>query len=301
MKTLKGFHVGANWLWVLALASAAQLTAQPAAAPGNTHPLWEARGKSNSVFLLGSIHFAKDDIYPLAKPIEQAYERSSIIVFEADLGEMKSLETQARLLKAGMSPAGKTLGQQVGKETYSALQSWLKNSGGEPSMLDQMKPWLASVTVVALELQKLGFNPSQGIDEHFYSRAKGGKKEIRGLETVDFQVDLFANLSDEDSELFLKSMLEDTARFPKIFADVIEAWKTGDAAKIEALLLEITRKYPAIYKKFLTDRNRVWFPKIEEFLTGDKNVFVVVGMGHLVGSDGVVQLLRKKGIRVEQL
>ena len=301
MKTVKGFHVGANWLWVLALTSAAQLAAQPAAAPRNTHPLWEARGKSNSVYLLGSIHFAKDDIYPLAKPIEQAYERSSIIVFEADLGEMKSMETQARLLKAGMSPAGKTLSQQVGKETYSALQSWLKNAGGEPSMLDQMKPWLASVTMVVLELQKLGFNPSQGIDEHFYSRAKGGKKEIRGLETVDFQVDLFANLSDEDSELFLKSMLEDTARFPKIFADVIEAWKTGDAAKIEALLLEITKKYPAIYKKFLTDRNRVWFPKIEEFLTGDKNVFVVVGMGHLVGSDGVVQLLRKKGIRVEQL
>ena len=301
MKTVKGFHVGANWLWVLALTSAAQLAAQPAAAPRNTHPLWEARGKSNSVFLLGSIHFAKDDIYPLAKPIEQAFEGSSIIVFEADLGEMKSLETQARLLKAGMSPAGKTLGQQVGKETYSALQSWLKNSGGEPSMLDQMKPWLASVTVVALELQKLGFNPSQGIDEHFYSRAKGGKKEIRGLETVDFQVDLFANLSDEDSELFLKSMLEDTARFPKIFADVIEAWKTGDAAKIEALLLEITKKYPAIYKKFLTDRNRVWFPQIEELLAREKNVFVVVGMAHLVGSDGVVQLLKKKGIRVEQL
>src|SRR5437899_6514759 len=149
MKTVKGFHVGANWLWVLALTSAAQLAAQPAAAPRNTHPLWEARGKSNSVYLLGSIHFAKDDIYPLAKPIEQAYERSSIIVFEADLGEMKSMETQARLLKAGMSPAGKTLSQQVGKETYSALQSWLKNSGGEPSMLDQMKPWRASVSVVA--------------------------------------------------------------------------------------------------------------------------------------------------------
>ncbi len=301
MKTVKGFPVGANWLWVLALTSAAQLAAQPATAPRNTHPLWEARGKSNSVYLLGSIHFAKDDFYPLAKPIEQAYERSSIVVFEADLGEMKSMETQARLLKAGMSPAGKTLGQQVAKETYSALQSWLKNSGGEPSMLDQTKPWLASVTVVALELQKLGFNPSQGIDEHFYSRAKADKKEIRGLETVDFQVNLFSNLSDEDSELFLKSMLEETARFPKIFAEVIEAWKTGDGAKIEPLLLEITKKYPAIYKKFLTDRNRVWFPKIEEFLTGDKNVYVVVGMAHLVGSDGVVQLLRKKGIRVEQL
>ena len=263
--------------------------------------MWEARGKSNSVYLLGSIHFAKDDLYPLAKPIEQAYERSAIVIFEADLGEMKSMETQASLLKTGMCPAGETLSQQVSKETYSALQSWLKNTGGEPSMLDPMKPWLASVTVIALELQKLGFNPNKGIDEHFFSRAKTDQKEIRGLETVDFQINLFANLSREDSELFLKSMLEDSARFPKIFADVIQAWKTGDAAKIEPLLLEITKQYPAIYKKFLSDRNRVWFPKIEELLTGDKNVFVVVGMAHLVGSDGVVQLLRKKGIRVEQL
>jgi len=84
-------------------------------------------------------------------------------------------------------------------------------------------------------------------------------------------------------------------------ADVIAAWKTGDATKIEPLLLETTRKYPEVYKKFLTDRNRVWFPKIEELLTRDKNVFVVVGMAHLVGKDSVVDLLKTKGFRVEQL
>ena len=301
MRPFNRFHPGATWLWLLALTSVGHLAAQPAAAPRNANPLWEARGKSNSVYLLGSIHFAKDDIYPLAKPIEQAYERSSVVVFEANLGEMKSMKTQASLLQAGMCPPGETLSQLVGKDTYSALQSWLKKTGGQPSMLDQMKPWLASVTLVVLELQKLGFNPSQGIDEHFFSRAKSDQKEIRGLETVDFQIGLFANLTREESELFLKSMLEDTDRFPKIFADVIEAWKTGDAAKIEPLLLEITKKYPAVQKKFLTDRNRVWLPKIEELLARDKNVLIVVGMAHLVGSDGLVQLLKKKGIRVEQL
>jgi uncharacterized protein YbaP (TraB family) len=301
MKRVKRFHVGPNWVWVLAALSVGQLAAQPATASRTTHPLWEARGKSNRVYLLGSIHFAKNDFYPLAKPIEEAYERSSLVVFEANLGAMKSMETQASLLKAGVCPPGETLSQQVAQETYSALQAWLKNNAVPPSMFDQMKPWLASVTLVALELQKLGFNPNQGIDEHFYSRAKGDKKEIRGLETVDFQIDLFAKLSREDSELFLKSMLDDTERFPKIFADVIEAWKTGDAAKLEPLLLEVTKKYPAIYKKFLTDRNRVWLPQIEELLTGEKDVFVVVGMAHLVGSDGVVQLLKKKGVRVEQL
>jgi len=301
MKSVKRFGIGARWLLIVALMAGDRLAAQPAKPAKDLHPLWEARGKGGSVYLLGSIHFAKDDIYPLAKPMEQAYERSSIVVFEADLGEMKSLETQTKLLKVGMCPAGETLSQHVGKETYTALQSWLKNAVGEPSALDPMKPWLASMSVVALELQKLGFNPNQGIDEHFYSQAKSDKKEIRGLETVDFQISLFADLSTEDNELFLKSMLEDADRFPKIFADVIEAWKSGNASKIEPLLLEITRKYPAIHKKFLTDRNRVWLPKIEELLRGEKNVFVVIGMAHLVGKDGLVELLKKKGFRVEQL
>ncbi len=301
MKRVKGFWIGANWLWIVALASVAQVAAQPKTVPSNTHPLWEVRGKSNTVYLLGSIHFAKSEFYPLAKPIEQAYERSSIVVFETDLGAMKSLGTQAALLKAGMCPAGETLRQQVSPETYAALQSWHRNTGGQPSLLDPMKPWLASVTVLALELQKLGFNPGQGIDAHFYARAKADKKEIRGLETVSFQIDLFGNLSRADSELFLKATLEDTARFPKIFADMIEAWKIGDSAKIEPLLMETTRKYPAIHRKFLADRNRAWLAQIEEFLTRETNVFVVVGMVHLVGKDGVVQLLKNKGIRVEQL
>src|ERR1051325_7324774 len=121
MKPVKGFRLGANWSWLLAWAWAGQLVAQPAVAPRDAHPLWEARGKSNSVYLLGSMHFAKEDMYPLAKPIEQAYDGSSLIVFEADLGEMKSMETQASLIKAGMCPPGEDLSQQVGPETYSAL------------------------------------------------------------------------------------------------------------------------------------------------------------------------------------
>src|SRR5437879_2221352 len=178
MNSFIGFRGRASWLLLLALTLAERAAAQPANAPDTAHSLWEVRGKSNSVYLFGSIHFAKEDFYPLAKPIEQAYERCSIIMFEVNLGEVKSLETQTKLLKAGMCPAGETISQRLSKETYSALQSWLKNAVGEPSALDQMKPWLASVSVIALELQKLGFNPNQGIDEHFYSRAETDKKKI---------------------------------------------------------------------------------------------------------------------------
>jgi len=53
-------------------------------------------------------------------------------------------------------------------------------------------------------------------------------------------------------------------------------------------------------KKLLLDRNRAWIPKLEEFLKSDKAVLVVVGAGHLVGKDSVVELLTAKGYKVEQ-
>jgi len=292
------FLVG--WLLLAVPASTARLTAQPPATSRTAHPLWRVQGKTNAVYLLGSIHFCKSDFYPLPKPIEEAYQRSAAVVFEADLGKLESAETQAKLLAAGMYPAGETLSQHVSPETYSALQSKLHSTVGQPTAFDQFKPWLAGVVLVTLELQKLGFDPNQGIDKHFYRKAQSDKKQIVPLETVEFQMGLFTALSKEEQELLLKSTLQDIGRFPEIFGDVIRSWKTGDANKLEALLLEIMKEYPVIHKKFLTDRNRDWLPKIEKLLQEGKDAFVVVGMAHLVGEGGLAGLLKKKGLKVDQ-
>jgi uncharacterized protein YbaP (TraB family) len=50
----------------------------------------------------------------------------------------------------------------------------------------------------------------------------------------------------------------------------------------------------------VTDRNLAWMPPIEGLLAGDSDTMVVVGSLHLVGEDGLVNLLRKRGYRVEQ-
>jgi len=280
--------------------SAEPLVAQQPAASRTSLPLWKIQAGTNAVYLLGSIHFCKSDFYPLAKPIEEAYRQSGVLVFEADPGKLESIDAQTTLLKDGMLPAGESLSQQVSKETYAALQARLKSTIGEGAMFDRFKPWLAAVTLSVIEIQKLGFDPRQGIDLHFYQQAKADGKQIVPLETVEFQLGLFTALSKADQELFLKSTLEDIERFPEIFGDVVQSWKTGDTKKLEPLLLKITREYPAIYKKFVTDRNRVWLPQVEKLAREEKAAFVVVGMGHLVGEGSLVDLLAKKGLKVEQ-
>ena len=269
--------------------------------PTARHSLWKVPGKTNAVYLFGSIHFLKKDFYPLPAPIEDAFRNSQTVVFETDLAELEDLKTQFKLLQLGQFPAGETLEKNISKETYAKLQAKLKGTAGLNTMLDQFRPWMAAVTLVVFEIQKLGFDPNNGIDKYFHRQALKDKKQIEGLETVDFQTGLFADLSKEDQESFLKETLDDIDGFSKTFDDIIDGWKTGDSKKVEGLMLDSMRKYPAIYKKFVTDRNERWVPKIEGLLRSGKDAFVVVGAGHLVGTNGVVELLKKKGIPVQQL
>ena len=156
------------------------------------------------------------------------------------------------------------------------------------------------MTLTLLELQKLGVDPQYGLDKHFFGRARREGKQIVPLETVDFQIGLATDFSKEEGELFMKITLDDIDKATKEATKMLKAWQTGDADTLEKLLNEASHQAPAVFKRLLTDRNQRWVPRIEEWLRGDKNVLVVVGAGHLVGADGVVELLRKKGLKVTQ-
>ena len=275
--------------------------AEQAAKASSKHSLWKVQGKTNAVYLFGSIHFLKKEFYPLDAPIEEAFKKSQTVVFETDIAELESPKNALKLMTLGQFPEGETLEKHLTKETYAKLQKKLKEASVPATLLEQLRPWMAAVTLVVFEIYKLGFEPSNGIDKYFHRQALEAKKKIEGLETVEFQTSLFADLAKEDQEAFLKQTLDDLDQFEKSFNDIIEGWQTGDAKKIEDLLLDPMRKYPAIFKKFLTDRNERWVPKIEDLLRSGQNVFVVVGAGHLVGTNGVVELLKKKGLTVRQL
>ena len=279
------------------------LGAQTKTPPATTarHSLWKIEGKTNAVYLFGSIHFLKQEFYPLDAAIEDAFKKAGTVMFETDLSAAEDLSAQLKILQMAQYPAGETLADNLTAETYRAFQKKVKELTGIEKMFDQFKPWMASMTLLIFELQRLGFNPQSGLDKHFYDQAKTDKKKISWFESPEFQIKLLDDFSKEDQERFLKSTLEDLDRFEKVFSEIINAWKTGDAKKIDTLISDDMRKYPSLYKKLLTDRNQSWLPKIEEILKSGPDTFIVVGAAHLVGKDGVVELLTKKGYKIQQL
>jgi len=282
-------------LWTFAAAAQTNSKAAPA-----RHTLWKIEGRSNVVHLLGSVHVLKKADYPLAALIEAAFSNASIVAFETDIAALDDPAQAMKLLARSQLPEGQTLESQLSPETYKLWTSQLEASGLPPQMFDSFAPGMAAMTVTMLEMQKLRLDPKYGVDKHFFARARETGKEIVPLEPVDFQINLLTGFTKEEGEALLKATLKDMATLKKDLGELLDAWKTGDAPKLEKLLNEAMKESPAIYKRMLTDRNQSWLPKIEELARGQKNAIVIVGAAHLVGKDGVAELLRAKRWKVTQ-
>jgi uncharacterized protein YbaP (TraB family) len=279
----------------------AWLPLEALSAPAQTHhSLWKISGRTNTVFLLGSAHFLKPSDYPLPAVIENAFSNSATVVFETDIDKLQSLDVQMRLLKKAQLPQGQTLRQQLSTNTYAAFQEHLKRTGLAEVIFQQLKPALAAMTLEVVAMQKAGLDPTQGLDQHFFNLAEKAGKKIEPLETVDFQIDLITGFSPEEGELIMKSTLEDIDTAEKELGELLNAWRNGDTQTLQKLLNHAMADAPAIFKRLVTDRNRQWLPKIAEWCRLDQSVIVIVGAGHLVGPEGVVELLRKQGLKVVQ-
>jgi uncharacterized protein YbaP (TraB family) len=264
------------------------------------HCLWEIETSASKVYLLGSLHLLKSDAYPLAAEIDSAYRHSQKVVFETDIGAMEDPAVQARMLGMAMYPEGQTLLQHIPPDMQKALKKKLSDLGLPMEAMVRFKPWFLAVTLTTLELQRLGFSALSGIDVHYYGRAQSDEKALDFFESVDYQLDLLGNMSADDQKSFLGQTLKDLEIAAEMADDMMRYWQNGQAKKLHALLFKSFEDYPEIENRLLLQRNKDWVEQIESMMGGPENVFIVVGAGHLIGPQSVVDLLREKGYKVKQ-
>ena len=262
--------------------------------------LWRVESKDNTVYLLGSIHVLQEKNYPLAPSIYNAFNQCGTIMFEVDLGGLSSPMNQLHLLTKGLYTNGDTLKTVLSPDRYETAKSLMAERGHNIENFNRMKPWMAATAVTALELQKMGFEGEFGVDRHIFEKAQESKVDIVGLETVEYQLGLFDNLPVKVQEYFLIQSLEDLKNVESRVKGMVKAWEGGDVEELEALLAGM-KEYPELYQSLVVTRNQNWLPQIEQRLQKRGPVFVVVGALHLLGDEGILAGLAKKGYRVEQM
>jgi uncharacterized protein YbaP (TraB family)/23S rRNA maturation-related 3'-5' exoribonuclease YhaM len=285
---------------LLVLFLALPLFAQKRAKPEKRNFLWEVRSETATAHLLGSIHLFKKEMYPLDREIEEAFHRSGVLVVEADLLAGEGGERQKRILQGALYPESDSLANHISKETRDLLTRMFPVLSLDS--VSRLKPWALAMTLAVQEYQKMGWDYEYGIDVYFLKKAANGK-QVREIEHPDFVIDMLNGFSDEHQDLFLQYTLLDLDGIEEKTDSIIRAWTAGDAAAMEKILSGIIHEHPRLLPMvdaLLYKRNVNMAARIEEYLKEKGEFFVVVGAAHLVGEKGIVELLKKKGIPVEQ-
>jgi uncharacterized protein YbaP (TraB family) len=282
----------------LVLASLPVVAQTQGTEPSGKTFMWRTDNGGTTLYLLGSIHALREDAYPLPTVIDAAFTQAEVVVFEIDLDDMTTAAIQ--LMTVGTLDEGVNLESVVGPEIWAEFADHVAETGFQPSFFQGMRPWMAALTLTAFELSSQGYVSTAGLDTHLSQRAKESGKERRALETAEYQVSLFAELSPEQSLAFLRYTLSDLESIIPEMDELYLDWRTGDVEPVEQLLLEGFEEFPEVFERMVVERNRAWIPQIEELLAGERDAMVVVGSMHLVGEIGLVNLLREKGYTVEQ-
>jgi uncharacterized protein len=263
---------------------------------------WQAEVGESTFHLLGSVHVAKPDLYPLDARIEGAFAESDVLVLELVLDEAAQLEAAQRMMMLGRLPAGKRLNDVVAPETWELLVRRQSERNLPLFGLRGFRPWFVALTVTTQALEREGFSSEHGIDEHFRRAAAERNQRVEPLETLDSQLALFTSLTPEAEEQMLRQTLEDLDSYASELSAAFRLWSAGDAAGVDELLVApMQKEYPALFKQLFADRNRAMVERMLELAKVPGHYFVVVGAGHLVGSSGIVALLGSRGIPARQL
>ncbi len=263
--------------------------------------LWRVQSKTSTLYILGSVHLLKKESYPLDPVMDNAFNNVQKLVLEVDQDSLEQPSTVEMILSKGMYGDSRTLKACVSPETYEMAAKRTAELGMPIEKLSKFKPWLLSITIAAGKLLQLGFDPNLGVDKHFSRKAKEAKKPVIPLETIEYQISRFDEMTPSTQEAMLLQTLKDQEIMEKEFNKIVECWAAGDAASMEALMLKSFEQFPEVYEKLITERNRNWLPQIDSLLGQSESCLVVVGALHLVGKDGIIEMLRRKGHTVEQL
>lgn len=256
--------------------------------------LWQISGNGlqKPSYLFGTFHLMCKDDVQFSEQLKTAVGNAATVYMELDMDD-------PALMLSGMTmmtmKGGKKLTDFYSKEEYKKIELFFKDSLGAPlSFLQTIKPFML---VALLYPKMMPCKSVSGVEEELMKLAKTQKKEIKGLETMELQAAVFDSIPYEEQAKELLKSIDSMDLNKKNFDTMIRVYKSQRLSAIEALFNKSELGMQNHEDILLDRRNINWVEQLGAILKTE-NVFIAVGAGHLVGKNGLITLLRKKGYKV---
>jgi hypothetical protein len=267
----------------------------------NEPALWVARDGDSTLYLYGTIHVRKAGAAwggPLA---EKALNEAQEVWTEVEIDPAKDQAMGPLVQQLGFD-ATRPLSQRLPPPRLAQLQAAATALNIPVQALDPMRPWFAGLTLSLVPILQAGYDPQSGVDRAIDRLAEASGKKMRWFETSEQQLGFLAGLSEPVQLQMLYEALDEYGEGPAMVKEMEAAWEKGDAEGLDRLVVgEIAATYPELHDVLFVRRNEAWTQTLMAELQGAGVDFVAVGAGHLVGKDSVVEMLRKRGVKVERV
>ncbi len=290
---------------------------------GSLGLLWKAEGNGNTLYLLGSIHTDRGNLYPFHKQLRDIITGVELAAFELDFNSQEGIDEFTAMQ---MYSDGTTLKDHIDPEIYQEVVEALVPLGTPEEQVAQFKPWALANTFTALSmLDETSSDNAMALDLYVSAKASNLGTQVEGIETYSFQGKIFDDLSDEYQENYLAMTLsmylgmdaaeglsdEEKAEYEAALKEQDEAvdrwmeqWKTRDT---EAFANDYPKDViqsnttDELNSKLFEGRDPNMIAWADRYLKqeGAHTGLMTVGAGHMIGKTGVVQGLKDLGYTVE--
>jgi uncharacterized protein YbaP (TraB family) len=274
--------------------------ATPVIAAIKAHPaIWTVHSAKATAYLFGSVHLLPPNIDWHTPVVEAALKSSDVFVFEAPMGAEGRAQTEAFVRANGMLQANQALPSLLDGRTRKDYRDALAVAHADPSSLVHLRPWLAAIVMQTSALQASHYSRDGGVDLQLWNYATAQHRKIETFETIEDQLSLLMpkdeSLEKEEFEATLKELKASSGDIGAL----VNAWCDGRIAEVARLMNKGLSSTPGAMKLLIDDRNARWMKRLGAMLAESHTYFITVGAGHLGGPQGLPNLLKTSGYRVE--
>ena len=292
-KSLIARLIAALVLAFAAIAPASARTPRPA--------LWAVSDPDTTIYLFGTIHLLPEKYAWSSARLDQAVAGSQQLVVETIVDDKDPGKMMAALSSLAFSPGLPPLSQRVPADKRAALNAAIAKSGLPPTAFDRMETWAAAFMLLGTQFKDMGLKSVEGVETVLRKRFLSDGKNIGELETNIEQLAFFDQLSEKAQRDLLEGAISPSGDMTKQFGGMLSAWARGDVDAIARSFNRDLAASPELRDALLKRRNANWSKWIEQRMAKPGTLLVAVGAGHLAGSDSVVEMLRRGGLKVRRI
>lgn len=263
--------------------------------------LWEVTHPISKVssYIFGTIHLIPEDKFNISDSLTHCINRVDEIFFEIDLSGMEDLGNLHTLLSKMIMKNDTLISDLLPEDKSTLLFQKLNERGIPPFIVEKIKPIFISMILESPSLtdNKEGEDAlnMKSYEIELNAMAVEMGKEIKGLETIEEQIDLFDNIPYAlQAEMLLDNLNNDEPENLKnIDHSLFDLYKAQDLNEINKMM-NADSDLSGFNHILLDKRNIDWVNSIIK-LDNKQSYLFAVGAGHLPGANGIIQLLKNEG------